>query len=263
MDTDFKVTVLSYTKNPQALIYQALHQDYSSTPVCLTKLPSEKKCGEIAVEKLLSGGKGHWGCFEHPSISFNCINFPHSALQQARTHRIGVSFDCQSFRYTSRWREIGEKLENLLPKETQNHNWGSILPTEIPVEAIKDLESIAYLRPAQEYSSRDGKFIYTEEQRSKDLAIIAYTAINYALNRRVGMSPEQARGVIPFDYRQHFVVTFNLRSLLHFLDLRAKQDAQWEITQLAEMLAEEAKAWCPEIMSWYIKNRYKKAKLAP
>ena len=41
-----------------------------------------------------------------------------------------------------------------------------------------------------------------------------------------GFAEEHARGILPFDYRQHFVVSFSLRAFLHFLDLRAKLDAQ-------------------------------------
>jgi thymidylate synthase ThyX len=37
---------------------------------------------------------------------------------------------------------------------------------------------------------------------------------------------DHARGILPFDYRQHFVVSFSLRAFLHFLDLRAKLDAE-------------------------------------
>lgn len=131
-------------------------------------------------------------------------------------------------------------------------------------ELKEQLEAIAYLRPVGEYQSRKGKkFNYTEEMREKDLGVIANCAVNYALNLQLGMPPEHARGTITFDYRQHFVVTFNLRSLLHFLDLRAKPNAQWEIVQLAELIMKEAKLWCPEIMAWYEDNRYRKAILSP
>ena len=34
-------------------------------------------------------------CLEHPQITFNVGYFPHSMMQQVRTHRVGVSFDVQ------------------------------------------------------------------------------------------------------------------------------------------------------------------------
>ncbi len=59
------------------------------------------------------------------------------------------------------------------------------------------------------------------------------------------------------------MVSFNLRSLFHFLDLRGKKDAQLEIQALAELLFEESLLWCPELTRWYGEKRWKKAKLAP
>jgi thymidylate synthase (FAD) len=77
------------------------------------------------------------------------------------------------------------------------------------------------------------------------------------------MSEEHARGLIPFDFRQHFVMSCNLRSLLHFLDLRFKKDAQLEIQKLSEMMWAHTQDWVPEISAWYEKNRLGKARLAP
>ncbi|XDE62527.1 FAD-dependent thymidylate synthase [Arthrospira platensis BEA 1257B] len=56
---------------------------------------SELEAGEIIVKRLLAGERGHYGPLEHPSITFNCGYFPHSVMQQARTHRVGISFDVQ------------------------------------------------------------------------------------------------------------------------------------------------------------------------
>jgi thymidylate synthase (FAD) len=77
------------------------------------------------------------------------------------------------------------------------------------------------------------------------------------------MAEEQARGILPFDYRQHFVVSFSLRAFLHFLDLRAKLDAQQEIRQLCELMFPHLESWAPQIAVWYKATRYGKARLAP
>jgi thymidylate synthase (FAD) len=71
------------------------------------------------------------------------------------------------------------------------------------------------------------------------------------------------RGVLPFDYRQNFVVSFTLRAALHFMDLRAKLDAQEEIRQLCELIAPHLENWVPQIWSWYAGSRLHKARLAP
>ncbi|MEY2976464.1 MAG: FAD-dependent thymidylate synthase [Prochlorotrichaceae cyanobacterium] len=129
---------------------------------------------------------------------------------------------------------------------------------EIPIE------DVFYLRPAGEYMDRFGKkYLYSEEQRQQDLAWCEEAAKRYKLNLEQGMAEEHARGVLPFDYRQHFVVSFNVRSLMHFLDLRAKKDAQLEIQKLCDLMWPHFQAWVPEIAEWYEKSRLGKARLSP
>jgi thymidylate synthase (FAD) len=77
------------------------------------------------------------------------------------------------------------------------------------------------------------------------------------------MSEEHARGKLPFDYRQHFVVSLNLRTLLHFLDLRFKKDAQLEIQKLCELMWPHVELWVPEVAAWYKTTRMGKARLSP
>lgn len=240
-DPLFRVEVLAKTPNPQQLIYAGMHQDYSEQYVYDEQgsFPDETKAGEIAVKRLLNGERGHYGCLEHPQITFATGYFPHSVLQQARTHRVGVSFDTQSMRYTGQ--RIVQAANETIP-----------------------LQEVFYLRPPGYYSDRQGKkYQYTEHQRSKDLEICKNAANRYSELVEAGFAEEHARGILPFDYRQHFVVSFTLRSFLHFMDLRAKFDAQEEIRVLCEMMWPHAKAWVPEISAWYEKSRLHKARLAP
>lgn len=241
MDKYFKVEVLRKTLNPQQLIYMAMHQDYSENFVVeeLGKVPEESKCGDIIVSRLLNGDKGHYGCLEHPQITFNCGYFPHSVMQQARTHRVGTTFDCQSGRYTS------QRIIDV-------------------ANGDRTVEEVFYLRPTGFYTDREGKrYEYTPSDRQDDISWCLEAACYYAIKVECGHSEEHARGTSLFDIRQHFVVSFNLRSLLHFLDLRAKKDAQLEIQQMCELMWPHVKQWCPEIADWYSKNRYGKARLAP
>ena len=81
--------------------------------------------------------------------------------------------------------------------------------------------------------------------------------------RNMGVSEEHLRDYLPQNIRQNFVVTFSLRALLHFLDLRAKMDAQLEIQALCEAMIEPTKLWVPEIFAHYEEKRLHKARLAP
>lgn len=178
-------------------------------------------------------------CLEHPSIVLNVGWFPHSVMQQARTHRVGVSMDCQSMRYT------GSRIVEA-------------------ARGVRDLEEVFYLRPVGRYSDRQGKkYEYTPSQRNTDLGLCLDAAQRYEQLISLGYAEEHARGILPFDYRQHFVVSFNLRSFLHFMDLRAKLDAQEEIRTLCDLLWPHFVAWAPQFAEWYEKSRLHRARLAP
>ncbi|MFZ4665406.1 MAG: FAD-dependent thymidylate synthase [Prochlorotrichaceae cyanobacterium] len=236
----FRVAVLAQTPLPQTVIYAAMHQDYSEGWVWeeRDRFPDEQKCGEVVVKRLLAGERGHYGPLEHPQIVFNVGYFPHSVMQQARTHRI-ASFDVQSMRYT------GQRIVKAAMGE-------------VP------LEEVFYLRPVGDYYDRFGKkYQYSEAQRQQDLEWCKAAAERYQLNLEQGMSEEHGRGILPFDYRQHFVMSLNTRSLMHFLDLRAKKDAQLEIQKLCDLIWPHFQAWVPEIAHWYENTRLGKARLSP
>jgi thymidylate synthase (FAD) len=127
-----------------------------------------------------------------------------------------------------------------------------------------DLEEVFYLRPVGNYSDRQGKkYFYSPEERAKDLELCLAAAKRYSDMMDAGFAEEHARGILPFDYRQHFVVSFSLRAFLHFLDLRAKLDAQDEIRHLCDLMWPHLQSWAPEIAAWYEKSRLHKARLAP
>lgn len=252
LDPYFRVEILHSYHNPQIAVWHALKQDYGNAAVKELVTPDERACGEIAVNRLLRGNRGHYGPLEHPQITFNCIGFPHSVMQQARTHRVAVSFDVQSTRYT------GEQVSSY----TKYHRDCGYESKE-PMKAL--LNQVFYFKPVGEYKDRQGNaYTYSETMRNRDMGITHMLALHYAYSvEELGFSPEHARLILPYCIRQHFVVSFNLRSLLHFCDLRLKQDAELEIRQLASMLFDRCKEWAPEISQWYADNRMDKAKLSP
>ncbi|MCT7971283.1 FAD-dependent thymidylate synthase [Laspinema olomoucense] len=237
----FRVELIAKTPNPQQVIYAAMHQDYSEGFVYDEKdeWPSEEKCGKIIVKRLLSGDRGHYGCLEHVGIVFNCGFFPHSVMQQIRTHRVGISMDVQSGRYSGR--RIIEAAKGL-----------------------KDIEEVFYLRPVNYYTDRQGKsYLYTPEQRKQDLEWCLEAAKRYQVLIEQGYSEEHARGIIPFDFRQNFMISLNARSFMHILDLRAKSNAQLECQEFCELIWVHFREWVPAIAAWYKKNRLGKGRLAP
>lgn len=239
MDSRFTVTVISQTPDPQQVVYAAMHQDYSEGFVSHEPWPDEENAGAAIVKNLLAGNRGHYGPLEHPQIVLNFGWFPHSTMQQMRTHR-NVSFDVQSGRYT------GQRILDAANGDL-------------------DVEDVFYLRPLGSYSDRSGKnYTYDEICRSFDKRDCLRACQRYKYKvEELGFSEEHARGLIPFDVRQHWVMSANARSLLHLLDLRWKADAQLECQQLCDLVWPHFEAWMPAIAEWYKDNRAKKARLSP
>lgn len=239
IDPLFRVALVTATPNPQTAIWWAMHQDYSEGFVADQQPPTEEAAGRVIVKRLLAGERGHYGPLEHAQIVLNVGWFPHSVMQQARTHRVGVSFDVQSMRYT------GQRIREAAAGE-------------------RSLEEVFYLRPVGSYRDRQGKrYDYTAAERAADMELCARSALRYSELLGLGYAEEHARGVLCFDYRQHFVVSFSLRALLHFMDLRWKLDAQEEIRHLCELMWPHLLEWAPAVAEWYERNRRGKARLAP
>lgn len=72
-----------------------------------------------------------------------------------------------------------------------------------------------------------------------------------------GIKPEDARYLLSNATKTNIVVTMNVRSLFHFFDLRLGHRAQWEIRELAELMATEMEKVEPELMSIYYEFRDK------
>ena len=145
-----------------------MHQDYSEGAVAdeLEKLSanSEEILGERIVRRCIKNR--HWGILEHPSITLNVIGFPHSVMVQARTHRVGVSFDCQSQRYTC---ERILKLADLVNQKSALKEKNNIL--ESLESSQTAIENIFYFRPTGYYQDREGnRYEYANNQRNKDIA---------------------------------------------------------------------------------------------
>lgn len=239
LDKNLEVVVLDKYEYPQKVIWQAGKGDYSEVPIHTLQPPTHKDCGEWIVEQLLGNERGHYGPLEHPAITFSVAGYVHNVMVQARTHRVGVTFDVQSQRYTGK-RVL--KVAN-----------GELKP-----------EEVFYVRPPGFYVNRKGKkYDWTQEDYDEDLNWYVEGCKRYASKYNRGMCEEHIRDGLAQGIRQNFVVTFNLRSVLHLMDLRAKMDAQLEIQALCEQLAPILQDWAPDVWSYYEEKRLHRARLSP
>lgn len=254
-DPHFRVEVMNQTSNPQQLIWRNMHQCVSSEAAYDEPCPDEAEAGRAVVKHLLAGNRGHYSPLEAPQINLNIIGFNHATMGQVRTHRVGWHYSVQSFRYT------GDKVYEL-GKWWYDFELTSDFALESAV--LKEVNKVFYLRPVGQYLDREGrKYEYTLGQRIDD----AYDAVNLACKyyKRInqGFAPEHSRGMIPFDVRQNWGTSANVRSLMHLLDLRWAKGAQLECQVLCDLIWPHFESWVPEIAEWYNKNRAKKARLAP
>ena len=223
------VTLSRFTRNPQAVIYDALHTCHDKFD--MTKM-GDDRAGEIVVNRLLSGNKGHWSCLEFPTVVFGVQGYSSSAVAQARTHR-HLSFAVRSYR--------------------------------IPIERVDDFKIQNYFlyRKPGPHKTRQGPYRSTEQDYATISKHLRETLTLYWQRIEGGLPAEHAREILPSCTRQDMQIGGNLRAFLHFLDLRSKANAQSEIGHMSQCIYELLARWCPQIMEWYTDHRYKKGILAP
>lgn len=162
--------------------------------------------------------------------------------------------------------EVAGEWHNFVANGVVVHNSFRYTGTRIlaVAEGKTEVEEVFYLRPLGFYTDRQGKkYEYLPEQREEDIAWCLEGAKIYKKRIDQGFSEEHARSLIPFDVRQHWVMSANVRSIMHLLDLRAKGDAQLEAQQMCELIWPHFEAWVPAIAEWYHKQRWAKARLSP
>ena len=160
---------------------------------------------------------GHHGPFEMAELRFR-LYAPEVVWRQLLRHRTG-SYNLQSYRYTE-----AEQDDFYLP-------------------SVWRLQSSTNKQASQGELDRDFAQDLTQGLRQYQTA--GYHLYKSAL--ALGVAREQARLFLPaFGLYSLGVVKFDLRNLIHFLQLRTASDAQFEIREYAEAMMQLAKdkfAW--------------------
>lgn len=157
----------------------------------------------------------HGSPFEHNLITFK-ITCPIFVDRQLVRHRVGVSKNEVSGRYI----ELQER--DYTPMEFRKQAKSN---RQASVEDDGTLNQAA-ARAAWESASE-----------------MAFKAYHQLLE--LGVTREQARGVLPLSLYTESYYTFNVRSLLHFLELRDHEGAQWETRLFARAMGQLAEPLFP------------------
>ena len=208
-----KVELIAHTPNPEELIAQAAKLCYSEVGVDQIKEKMDEAGTKKFLEMLMSFS--HASPLEHASFTFAVEGVSRTFSHQLVRHRI-ASYSQQSQRYV--------RLDNfeyiIPPKIAENEEAKKIF-----IESMeKDAESYQKLTE-----------ILIEEKAKK---LIEKGMDEEKARKRVEKeSIEDARYVFPNACETKVVFTMNVRSLLHFFELRTCTRAQWEIREVAiEML---------------------------
>ncbi len=193
----------------------------------------EEKIGNL-LRRLISAG--HWGPFEHPTITFGIEGMSRVTLAQLTRHRL-ASFDIQSGRYVS--------LRTLTPKDF-------VWPPSYREEAVVSREAgrrEITLSPSEREKLIEGLFAQMIE---------AYRTLVDG-----GVPREDARYLFPLATPVNGTMTVNARSLMHIIAIRSFGDAQWEIRDLVTQMLELAKEWMPVTFSTFEKQMKTRDVIAP
>lgn len=145
----------------------------------------------------------HWTPFEQNSITFR-VKCPIYIARQWMKHRCWV-FNEISARYT--------KFDNTIYK-----------PAEFREQAESNKQ--ASIQASSKLDQQAASEVYEAATKA------ALDAYNKLID--LGVCREQARGVLPVGSHTEFITTVNLRNFMHWYNLRAPKEAQWEIQQYAK-----------------------------
>lgn len=164
----------------------------------------------------------HGTPFEHTTFQFY-VKVPLFVRSEWHRHRIGWSYNEISGRYVVYEPEFYIPEEYRIPGLTNKQ--GSMYPDEEQIHHVK--QPIIAVKGALLHSwNRQVKELI--EQHTKDSFKLYLELIN-----DYSVAKEMARMVLPPNLYTQFYATCNARSLMHFLNLRCAENAQWEIRQFA------------------------------
>jgi thymidylate synthase (FAD) len=159
----------------------------------------------------------HGSPFEHTYFTFY-IKAPLFVVREWQRHRIG-SFNEMSGRY------VKFEPEFYVPETAR-----------VPAASNKQGSVVPYDSPEGESLGLDDWNLFVTDT-IKNFSGHAYRTYERLIDD--GVANEMARLVLPLNMYTEFFWTVNARSLMNFLNLRLGEDAQWEIRQFAEAVADK------------------------
>ena len=241
MDRFFRVEIDEHGSSPSAqqAIWRAQHQCVDEGFAWDAKVPSADKAGQAIIKHELQGDRGHYSVLTPAYLVLHAQGFPHSVVSQITRHS-DSHFLVQSGRYTSK-------------------RFCKVATADLEVDEV-----FYFRTPDKKYVDRQGhRYIYSKEDYVFDRHTCIESCIVYKERIDKGWAEEHARDMLPYNFRQNFMMAGNLQDVFHWLDQRSKSDSQFEIRSFAELAMAKVLEFAPELGNWYFENRYGRARLAP
>ena len=218
-----KVTLLTYTTEPERTVASAAKLCYSASDIATIKdgLTDEKTASFVEMLAEI----GHESPIEHAYFTFVIEGVSRSLLAQIPRHRIAY-FSVQSQRYV---------------KEKD-------LAYVTPPEIAKDPET---LKLYQESMAQAEEAYHKLADKLSEGYVAEYLAAGMdektARRNAEKKAIEDARFVLPNACETKMVMTINARSLINFFHHRCCNRAQWEIRDVADQMLALASKVAPNI----------------
>ncbi len=223
METHPRIDLIAHTPDPEKVVAAAARLCYSHHGV--STLMEEISDDEVQRLIRILNDMGHQSPMEHVSFTFAIEGISRSLTHQLVRHRI-ASYSQKSQRYV------------------REGSFDFVVPTVIQED--EKLKSI---------------FLNTMEEQQKAYDVLAdalkekhlQTLLNQGTSGKKAeaaaekMAIEDARYVLPNACETKIVVTMNVRTLLHFFNVRCCNRAQWEIRHVAVEMLKLCKKTAPRL----------------
>lgn len=207
-----KVTLLTYTPQPEKNVASAAKLCYASTDIDgIREGLTEEKISSFV--NMLSE-IGHESPIEHAVFTFGIEGVSRALLAQITRHRI-ASFSVQSQRYVKE-----NNMEYVTPPEIAANPKAQEIYLEAMQYAEDTYHKLANILEEKHYNTLISKGM--DEKQAKRAA--------------EKQAIEDARFVLPNACDTKMVVTMNARSLMNFFTHRCCNRAQWEIREVAKQM---------------------------
>lgn len=172
--------------------------------------------------------RGHWGIWEHPTITFAIENMSRVTMAQITRHR-HLTFDIQSMRYVD-----FDDPDIAVPESLTNP------------DHVTRADGLVWHDEDGEPDTESMEDAYTLYHKAIENCVSAYHSL---LDQ--GVPAEDARYALPLGTQVNVTMSGNARTMLHVLNLRQRGNAQWEIRNLSEQIVSELEEWIPYTAEWW------------